>query len=154
MPPLFVDKTIEIEALPFKVWDVLTKPEYTSQWAPEFVGGGPFRIESDWRIGAPVQWKDEDNVTLVEGHVTGLEPEKHLRFTVFDVRMAERPSVSEEDGITFALIRKDGHTLLHVRQGDFSPMSEGAKYWQMSGDIWDRVLPKIKRLAEAPAENL
>src|SRR5512142_3418378 len=115
MPPLFVDKTIEKEALPFKVWDVLTKPEYTSQWAPEFEGGGTFRNESDWRIGAPVQRKDEDNVTLVEGHVTRLEPEKYLRFTVSDVRMAQGPSVSEEDGITFELIRKDAHTLLHVR---------------------------------------
>ncbi len=153
MPPLFVDKTIEIDALPFKVWDVLTKPEYTSQWAPEFEGGGPFRIESDWRIGAPVLWKDEDNVPLVEGRVTRLEPEKFLRFTVSDVRMAQDPPVSEEDGITFELTRKDGQTVLHVRQGDFSSMSEGEKYWQMSDELWERVLPKIKRLAEAPDEN-
>ena len=153
MPPLFVDKTIEIDAPPFKVWDVLTKAEFTAQWAPEFERGGPFRIESEWRIGAPVLWQDEDNATLVEGHVTRLEPGKMLRFTVSDVRMAKGPSVSEEDGITFELSQQDAHTLLHVRQGDFSAMNEGEKYRQMSADVWDHVLPRIKRLAEVPAEN-
>src|SRR5512138_2370762 len=84
MAKLFVDKTVEIDALPFKVWDVLTKPEYTAQWAPEFERGAPFRIESDWHIGAPVLWKDEDNQTVIQGKVTRLEPEKLLRFTVSD----------------------------------------------------------------------
>ncbi len=154
MSPLFVDKTIEIDALPFKVWDVLTKPAYNGQWATEFDGGVPFRVESDWRIGAPVFWKDQDNQTIVEGNVTRVEPEKLLRFTVFDVRAAQRPAVSDEDGITFELAPKNAGTLLRVRQGDFSSMNEGEKYWRMSDEVWDRVLPKIKRLAEGPAENL
>lgn len=151
MTQLFVDKTIEIDALPFKVWDVLTKPGYNGQWATEFAGGASFRIESDWRIGAPVLWKDADNRTIVEGNVTRYEPEKSLRFTVFDVRSAQRPDVSDEDGITFELARKDAGTLLHVRQGDFSAMTDGEKYQQASAAVWDRVLPRIKALAEKPA---
>ncbi len=117
MAPSFVDKTIEIDALPFRVWDILTKPEYTSQWAPEFDGGRPFRIESDWRIGAPVLWKDEDNQTIVEGNVTHIEPGQRLGFTAFDTRVAERPVISDEDGITFELTPQAARTLLHVRQG-------------------------------------
>ncbi len=154
MSQLFVDKTIEIDALPFKVWDVLTKPEFNSQWANEFDGGAPFRIESDWRIGAPVFWKDEDNQTIVEGNVTRFEPEKLLRFTVFDVRSAERAAVSDEDGITFELTQKDARTLLRVRQGDFSAMTDGEKYQQASADVWDRVLPRIKALAEKTANSV
>lgn len=153
MPKLFVDKSIEIDALPFKVWDVLTLPEYTSQWAPAFERGGPFRIESSWRIGAPVLWKDEDEQAVVEGTVTRIEPEKLLRFTVFDVRAAQRPAVTEEDGITFELSQRAARTLLRVRQGDFSTMPEGEKHRQASGEIWDRVLPRIKELAEQPEEN-
>ncbi len=145
---LFVDKTVEIDALPFRVWDVLTRPEYTAQWAPEFNGGAPFRIQSDWRIGAPVTWQDRDGSTLVEGSVTRFEPEKLLRFTVFDARLGERPAVTEEDGITFELNRHDGRTLLHIRQGDFSSMAEGDKYRRMSAEVWERVLPKIRQLAE------
>ncbi len=154
MPPLFVDKTIEIAAPTFKVWDVLTKPEYTAQWAPEFVGVGPFRIESEWRIGAPVRWKGGDDQTIVEGNVTRLEPEKLLRFTVFDVRAAQRPPVSGEDGITFELHQQEARTMLRVRQGDFSSMNEGEKYRHASSEVWDRVLPKIKALAEEPDGNL
>ncbi len=153
MSKLFVDKTIEIDALPFKVWDVLTKPEYTSQWAPEFDQGAPFHIESDWHIGAPVRWLDEDNQAIVEGNVTRMEPEKLLRFTVFDTRMAERPPVTEEDGITFELLEHAGHTVLHVLQGDFATMADGESYRRASAEVWDRVLPRIKRLAETPQDN-
>ena len=104
-------------------------------------------------IGAPVRWEDGDNRTIVEGNVTRCEPEKLLRFTVFDVRSAERPPVSEEDGITFELTRKNARTILHLRQGDFSAMTDGEKYQQMSAAVWDRVLPTIKMLAEKPADN-
>jgi uncharacterized protein YndB with AHSA1/START domain len=148
MSNLFVEETIEIDALPFKVWDVLTKPEFTSLWAPEFNSGAPLRIESDWRIGAPVVWKNERDQVIVEGDVTGLEPEKQLRFTVFDVRSVNRPPVTEQDGITFELAQQGGRTLLHLRQGDFSAMDEAEKYRQASAEIWRRVLPRIKQLSE------
>jgi uncharacterized protein YndB with AHSA1/START domain len=83
----------------------------------------------------------------VEGNVSALEPGKLLRFTVFDVR-SQRPSVTEEDGITYQLSEEDGKTMLHVLQGDFSAMPEGEKYRDMSAEIWDRVLPKVKKRAE------
>lgn len=153
MPKLFVDKTIEIDALPLKVWEVLTEPEYNSQWAPEFDRGAPFRIESDWHIAAAVRWKGVDDQVVVEGNVTRYEPEKLLRFTVFDVRSDERPSVTDEDGVTFELNRHDARTFLRVRQGDFALMSNGEKYQQLSANVWDRVLPKIKQLAEKPADR-
>lgn len=147
MPKLFVDKTIEIHAPASKVWEKLTMPDYTAQWASEFTGGAEFHIESDWQLGSPVLWKDQDGNVIVEGNVTALEPNKFLRFTVFDVR-GEKPPVTEEDGITFELAEQSGKTTLHVLQGDFSAMPEGEKYQRLSAEVWDRVLPKIKALAE------
>ena len=147
MPKLFVDKSIEINAPASKVWNVLTNTGYTAEWASEFSGGSPFQIESDWKFNSPVSWKGPDGKVIVEGTVTGLEPRKFLRFTVFDVR-SQRPSVTEEDGITYQLSEEDGKTMLHVLQGDFSAMPEGEKYRDMSAEIWDRVLPKVKKLAE------
>jgi uncharacterized protein YndB with AHSA1/START domain len=147
MSKLFVDKSIEIDAPVSKVWEVLTARRYTSTWAPEFSGGSPFLIESDWKPGSPVFWKDSEGKTIVEGNVTTLEPEKLLRFTVFDVR-SQRPPVKEEDGITYELSEKDDKTILHVLQGDFSVMPEGEKYRDMSAEVWARVLPKVKELAE------
>ena len=147
MPKLFVDKSIEINAPVSKVWDVLTDSGYTAEWASEFSGGSPFHIESDWKLNSQVSWKGLDGTTIVEGNVSALEPGKLLRFTVFDVR-SKRPPVTEDDGITYQFSEKDGKTILHVLQGDFSAMSEGEKYRDMSARVWDRVLPKVKKLAE------
>jgi uncharacterized protein YndB with AHSA1/START domain len=147
MSKLFVDKSIEIDAPVTKVWEVLTVRRYTSNWAPEFSGGSPFLIESDWKPGSPVVWKDAEDRTIVEGNVTALDPPKLLRFTVFDVR-SERPPVKEDDGITYELSEKDDKTRLHVLQGDFSAMPDGEKYRDLSAEIWERVLSKVKELAE------
>ncbi len=144
---LYVEKAIEINAPLFRVWETLTKPELTAHWAPEFNGGSPFQIESDWQPGSQVVWKGKDGKVMVEGNVTALEPNKFLRFTVFDVR-SERPLAKEDDGITYKLTEKDGKTTLWVSQGDFSAMAEGEKYRDLSAAVWDRVLPKVKHLAE------
>jgi uncharacterized protein YndB with AHSA1/START domain len=154
MPKLFVDKKITINAPAPKVWNALTKRENTDAWAREFSSGGPqFHLESAWELGAPVLWKGEDGNTVVKGTVTALEPNKLLRFTVFDVRHADAPQLTEDDGITCELKKAKGKTTLRVLQGDFSAMEEGEKYRNLSAEIWDRVLPKIKEIAEAPAEE-
>jgi uncharacterized protein YndB with AHSA1/START domain len=147
MEKLFVNKTIEINAPASKVWDALIRRENTDQWAPEFTGRAEFHIESDWKLGSPVLWTGQDGSVIVQGNVTAIEPEKFLRFTVFDVR-GEKPPVTDEDGITYELTEQNGKTLLRISQGDFSAMAEGEKYRDLSAEIWDRVLPKVKELAE------
>ena len=144
---MFVEKTIAITASASNVWEVLTKRELTREWASAFSGGADFSIESDWEFGSPVLWKDQDGTTLVEGAVTALEPMTLLRFTVFDVR-SEKPVVTEEDGSTYELTEQNGTTTLRLRQGDFSGMADAETYHRLSAAIWDRVLPKIKELAE------
>ncbi len=119
---------------------MLTRPEQTREWAPEFSGGAAFHIESNWTLGSPVLWKDQDGNVIVEGKVTAVEPHTFLRFTVFDVR-GEKPPVTEEDGITYMLTEHAGKTTLRLLQGDFSVMAEGEKYRRLSAEVWDRVLP-------------
>lgn len=149
MKKLFVDKTFEINAPASKVWDVLTISEYNSHWATEFSSGGPqFRLESTWELESPVLWKGQDGTVIVEGNVTALQRNKLLRFTVFDVRSPERPTVTDEDGITFKLTERNGKTTLHILQGDFSVMTDGEIYRDASAEIWDKVLPKVKEMAE------
>jgi uncharacterized protein YndB with AHSA1/START domain len=143
MPPLFVDKLIEISAPAHNVWDALTQA--TQHWIGNFGMDGA--IESDWKLGSPVYWKNKDGTVIVEGTVTAVEPEKLLRFTVFDVR-SEKPPVTDEDGITYQLSAHGSRTTLRIRQGDFSAMPDGAKFRDMSAEIWDRVMLKVKELAE------
>jgi uncharacterized protein YndB with AHSA1/START domain len=149
MSKLFVDKTIEINAPATKVWEALTKPEFTDIWAKEFSSGGPkfFYIESTWGMGDRVEWKAEDGTVIVEGNVTKLELLKLLRYTVADTR-SEKMKFSEDDGITYELHENLGVTSLHILHGDFSVLPEGEKYCRMSAETWERVLPKIKELAE------
>jgi len=146
---LFVDKSIEINARPSDVWSVLTERAYTDQWAREFSRGGPeFHIESSWKLGEPVLWKDPDGRPLVEGVVTKLKPQRRLHFTAADVRLP-RPELTAADGIDCEIEDRGRRTKLHVRQGDFSTIEEGEKYRSLSDDIWSRVLPRMKRMAEA-----
>lgn len=84
---------------------------------------------------------------IVAGNVTTLEPNTFLRFAVFDVR-GEKPPVTEDDGITYELTEHVGKTTFRLLQGDFSVMTEGEKYHRLSAGVWDRVLPKVKALAE------
>ncbi len=143
---LFIEESIEINASTDKIWDALTRTESTRAWANNFVGAGG-EIVSDWKLGRSVLWKDNEGSVIVEGNVTAAEPYKLLRFTVFDV-LSQRPAVTDEDGITYQLTAMSDKTHLQVRQGDFSAMPDGTKYREMSTDIWKRVLPAVKAVAE------
>lgn len=151
---LFVDKETLIDAPAARVWEVLTRREYSDIWAREFSSGGPtFHIESNWKLGSLVLWKGKSGRVVVEGNVTALRTNSLLRFTVFDVREEERPPVGREDGITYELSERDGKTNLRVLQGDFSVMEEGEKYHKLSEEVWEKVLPIVKKLAESKQEK-
>ena len=148
MSRLYVDKSVEIDASSARVWEVLTSEVLTRDWASEFSAGGPqIHIESDWTIGSPVLWKDQRGRLVVEGSVTAAELHRLLRYTVFDVE-ARRPSVGPDDGITYTLTERGGKTVLWVSQGDFSTMTDGSRYKELSEAIWERALARIRRIAE------
>src|SRR5882724_5070388 len=137
---LFVKQSIEIQAPASSVWQVLTNRELTRYWVREFFGQDA-ELVSDWKLGSPVEWKTvADGKTYVEGNITAIEPNKLLRYTVFDVR-GERPPISEEDGITFALSEQSGYTALLLTQGDFGKMDDGERFYNASVELWERVLP-------------
>jgi uncharacterized protein YndB with AHSA1/START domain len=94
-----------------------------------------------------VLWKGEDGNTAVEGNVTALEPNRYLRYTVSDTR-SKTLNMTDDDGIAYTLTGHNGKTTLRIRHGDFSKMDKGEHYHRMSEEVWDRVLPKIKSLAE------
>ena len=100
MKTLNVDRSIEIEASPLRVWKVLTKPEFTAIWAKEFGATGP--IESDWSQGSEVRWRNAKGEVYVRGNVIAVIPQTLLKFTVCDVSNAGYRPVSgrAEDEIT------------------------------------------------------
>jgi uncharacterized protein YndB with AHSA1/START domain len=153
MQELFVNQTIEIMADPAAVWDVLTSPEFTQQWATAFTGQDT-ELVSDWKVGSTVDWKSiPDGKVYVTGSVTAVEPEWLLRFTVFDVSVERPQDVSSKDGITFTLFQHNGNTLLTVAQGDFANIPDGEKYHHATAANWAKAMPKIKELAEGKLEK-
>lgn len=146
MEPLFVEKTTSINASALRVWEALTNKEYTKRWIEEFGMDGS--IDSDWKIGSPVLWKDASGNVRVGGEVVSLLVGKHLHFTVLDADFAPPPEVDVTDGVTYELKENGGATELTVRQGDFGKMIDGKKYYDLTELVWEKVLPKIKDIAE------
>ena len=155
MAAQFVDQTIEIDATPGVVWQVLTSPAFTGLWVNagwrQFLNTPASPLTSEWKLGSVVEWSKADGGVFVTGNVTALETERKLRFTVIDTSAPPLSGLSDEDGITFTLEPAGTGTRLNVRQGDFGKLEDGAKYHQMTETVWQRVLPKIKELAENSA---
>lgn len=151
MTAIYVDESIEIQALPPRVWEVLTSPEWTSQWSGYFGAAGP--VESDWRPGSEVRWRNSKGDVYVQGVVKVAEPGKLLQYTVRDVFDPKMRPVSglPEDDVTqrYSLTGSGARTVLSVSHGDFSKLADGAKLRPLVVQLWNRVLPKLKELAES-----
>lgn len=145
--PLFAEQTIQINAPAEKVWRALTDKELSKEWVPAFGMQGGY-IESDWKDGSEVMWKDRDGKTQVNGKLFKHEPYNHLHFGVRDTSDPTATEQTEEDGIFYTLSEKDGVTTLHIKQGDFERDPAWVQYYEPTMRVWEKVLPIVKRLAE------
>jgi uncharacterized protein YndB with AHSA1/START domain len=150
MTKLDVENSIEIHASPSRVWDILTRPEWTQKWASEFGATGP--IDSDWTLGSEVRWRNPKGEVYVRGNVVAVVPLQWLRFTVCDaLNTGLRPTSGlPEDEITqsYSLSGVGERTILSTIHGDFAKLPNGDKLYPLVVQLWDRLLPRIKVLAE------
>lgn len=153
-PRLIAEKAIEINAPASRVWTVLTNPQFNEKWAALFAAKGP--IDSDWKLGSKVLWRNAEDQVYVTGTVIALEPNRLLRFTVRSTTKEMQPlSGRDEDDITqtYALAEQDGHTTLSIAHGDFSKLANGDKILPAVVTGWDKLLALIKELAETSAAD-
>ncbi len=68
-----------IRTTPQKLWDAITKPEFTQQYFYET------SVKSDWKIGSTVLHAAKDGQTIVEGKVIDVDP-PHKLVTTFASR--------------------------------------------------------------------
>jgi uncharacterized protein YndB with AHSA1/START domain len=145
--PLFINKTIRIEASAKRVWHALTDAEISKQWVSEFgIKGG--KIVSDWKQSSEISWEDENGKTIVTGKVITAKPPHHLHFSVIDVNSGPMPDSTDADGLSYELTEANDKTTLLVRQGDFRKMPGGPKFHSATEKIWNKVLQKIKNISE------
>lgn len=149
MAPLIITKSILINAPAFKVWRVLTKPEFTK----EYMFGS--EVHSDWLEGSAVEWKGADGLIdsmYVKGKVLKVDPEKHVEYSTFDTQGGLPDIPANYLKVTYNLQPKKTQTLLTVIQGNFAEVAEGPDRFDEAVEGWEATLPEIKRIAELDEE--
>ena len=147
MTKLIAEKSIDIAAPASKMWAVLT--QRSSEWSDLFAARGP--VESDWKVGSDVVWRNGEGVVYVRGRVLASDPAKLLKFTVRSTQREMQPlSGRPEDDITqtYALAEHGGRTTLSIAHGDFRNLAKGEEIYTAVMAGWDQLLARFKQLAE------
>ncbi|HEY6160339.1 MAG TPA: SRPBCC domain-containing protein [Bacteroidia bacterium] len=138
-----INRSITLNAPLDKVWDALTKPEWTRRYM--------FGCDalSDWKPGSPLVWRGhEDGKVYVTGHIIKIEPKKCLCFTTFDPNSGMEDSPDNHTTVTYELSGNNGTTELRVRDGDFSKIKNGKERYERSTGGWEMTLKKLKEVLE------
>ena len=137
---LTIEKSIQINASPAKVWDVITDPAKVKQ----YMFGTD--MTADWKVGGKITYKGswegkeyEDGGTILE-----IEPEKILKSTYWSSMSGTPNTPDNHMVVTYKLEPEAGGTLMTVIQ-DNNKTAEGAEH---SGSNWQMVLESMKKLAE------
>ncbi len=138
---LIIRKEITINASSDKVWDALTNSEMTKQ----YMFG--CELSSDWQLGSELLWI-AGGMTVVQGHITKIEPGKSLHYTTFDPNMGLEDKPENYLRVTYDLAEADGHTQLSVTQ-DFNGADDAETRYNDGAGGWDAVLNGIKELVES-----
>ena len=146
--PLFVSNEITIKAPLTRVWDALTKPEWTKQY---MFGCEPI---TDWKPGSPLLWKGTFNdveMVAVKGEIVSIDPGRSLVYTVIDPNNPAIPDLPENYlVVTLKLTEQGDHTHLFVSQGDYNKVADGENRYRhtVGGGGWSPILDQVKQLTE------
>src|ERR1051326_3019810 len=134
-----IKRSLTINAPVEKVWEALTRPEWTRKYM--------FGCDaiSDWKPGSPLVWRGhEDGKVYVTGHIINIQREKCLCFTTFDPNSGMPDAHDNHTTVTYELSGNNGTTELVVRDGDFSKVKNGEDRYRHSVEGWDMTLEKLK----------
>ena len=141
-----ITKSIDIDATPERVWDVLLDDATYRQWTAEFMAGSC--AETDWREGSTVPFLDPSGSGLLAHIAASRHPE--LVDIEYDGLVADGKDDTESDHAreyrgsreTYRLTRTPSGTHLDIS----ADMAE--QYYDDMVAAWDRALAKAKALAE------
>lgn len=141
-----IKKSIEINASPEKVWDVIINEEFNKSWFAEFSEGT--RVETDWEVGSKATFIDHTDCGMITKIITKKPNEELTLEFIGIVNKGEEDFDSEE-----AQKYKGGHEnyYLNGSQGSTHLSIEadmGEEYFDQMSLSWDRALDQIKVLAE------
>jgi uncharacterized protein YndB with AHSA1/START domain/DNA-binding transcriptional ArsR family regulator len=134
--------TVFIRAPREKVWDAITKPEFTHRY---FFGSEP---SSTWKPGARLLWTEHGTGNeLVDGEVIEYDKPRRLVHS-WIVKYDEALTAEGPSRVTYELEEKDGVTKLTAIHDDFP---SGSKVYDNVAGGWPLVLSGLKTLVETGA---
>lgn len=130
--------TIYIKAEPARIWEALTRLEFTRRYFHAT------DIQSDWKAGSTVTYLNQDGTTAVDGEVLVADPFKELSFTwhVHYNKLAKQEQASK---VTFKLEPVEDATKLTLIHEDFP--ADSVVFPQIS-EGWIAILSNLKTLME------
>lgn len=136
-----IKNTMEIDASPERVWDVLTQPGYAKQWGSEF--GEGTHVETDWKVGSEVLWKDKDGNIGAKGVVEVNDRPFILKVAFYDDVNSPAGTPIGEYSETYKLAEENGKTILSTEAG-LLPI----QHVKIHAPLWDKALAKMKAIGE------
>jgi uncharacterized protein YndB with AHSA1/START domain len=133
-----------IRSTPEKIWDAITKPEFTSQY---FHGS---RVETTAEAGAPMRYYAPDGTTLWgDDVVLEADPPRRLVAT-WSALWDEETAKEDSSRVTWEIEPRDGGVcLLRVVHDQLEGAPKTAQ--MVSGEGWMMVLSGLKTLLETGA---
>lgn len=134
--------SIEINATPEQVWDVLVNPELVKQYLHGTT------MQADWHEGGAITWSGEWNGQsyVDKGTVLTYKPYKLIKSTHWSPLSGKADSSENYHHVTYELNEEDGKTTLTLTQGN-SPTQQDADNMVENG--WKPMMQEIKKLAES-----
>ncbi|MDB5129507.1 SRPBCC domain-containing protein [Mucilaginibacter sp.] len=129
-----IERSIEINASPDKVWRVFTDAAITRQMGGEYV--------SDWKVGSPFGWKGVNGRQYTYGEIMEIEAGKLLKHKLFNRQ--DKSLIASE--ITYKFEENNGITTLFAREELSQSIDEEDYKEAVQG--WDTALYAVKQLAE------
>lgn len=130
---LIYKKTILINANLEKVWNVLTKPEFTKQYM--------FNNEvfSNWKIGSEIIWKGnyKGYESFQKGFILDLIPLKLIKYSTFDPNFGFEDKEENYIYVSYILSPKNNSTEITFISENFG---KDKKRYEHNSNGWDNII--------------
>jgi uncharacterized protein YndB with AHSA1/START domain len=126
--------TTYIHTTPKKLWEAITKPEFTRQY------WGNMTNVSDWKRGSKWEHHNPESEVWITGKVLECTPPKRLVLS-----WADPDDLADKSRVTFEIEALEDMVCLTVTHGSFKPGSK------MAGKVskgWPKVLSSLKTFLE------
>ena len=131
-------KFIEVQCSPEKLWEVLTKSEFTKQYMFNC------NVTTSWLIGEKIIWQGNFNgyEAYQKGKVIEFKPFKEITYSTFDPNFGLEDEPNNYIHVTYKLKEKKEGITLEVINETFDGNAERMKHISAG---WDMVLPQIRK---------